>query len=420
MKKTIIEKIIAKNAGLEKVYPGDIVDVKIDRLMINDSNGPTVFKNFQKLGVKEIINKDRIMVAMDHKVPPWGLDLPEKINFCRRFCREYNIKGFKEIGHHGIGHQMMCERFVRPGEVAVGTDSHSTMYGGMGALGCGINSADAAVIMATGKIWMMVPESCLITLKGRPKKGVTAKDIALKLQTLAPTDHFIYKAIEIAGDYAHEMSVAGRLVIANMLCETGAKCGILPPDEIVAEYLGEEVCTLSSDPGADYVDYFEVDLDNLEPVLACPHAVENVKNITEVEGVEIDQAFLGSCTNGRIEDFLQAAEILYGRKVHPNVRLIIVPGSQSVFLEMTRMGLTQLFTECGAAVLSSSCASCGGFGPGTIASNEVCIATTNRNWLGRMGPASSSVYLGSAYSVAAAAVSGKIESPLKYLTEGSV
>lgn len=415
MKKTIVEKIIAKHAGLAEVHPGDIVDVKIDRLMINDSNGPTVFKNFQKLGVTEICNKEGILVAADHRVPPWDSVQADNINFCRMFCREHRVEGFREIGHHGIGHQMMCEQFVGPGEIAVGTDSHSTMYGGMGALGCGINSADAAVIMATGTAWMMVPESCLVTLKGRPQKGVTAKDIALKLQTLAPVDHFIYKAIEIAGDYAHEMSVASRLVIANMLCETGAKCGIFPPDQVVADYMGKEICELASDPDAVYTDYYEIDLDALEPVLACPHAVNNVKNITAVEGTKIHQAFLGSCTNGRIEDFIQAAEILRGRKVHPEVRLLIVPGSQAVFLEMTRMGLTELFTECGAAVMSPSCASCGGFGPGTIGNGEVCISTTNRNWQGRMGPSTSSVYLGSAYSVAAAAVSGKIESPLKYL-----
>ncbi|MCD8223509.1 MAG: 3-isopropylmalate dehydratase large subunit [Clostridiales bacterium] len=419
MKKTIVEKIIANHAGMEEVYPGDIVDVRVDRLMINDSNGPTTFKNFNELGAKEIRNPENILVAIDHRVPPWEAKQADNINFCRTFCREHKMTGFREIGRNGIGHQMMCEGFVRPGEIAVGTDSHSTMYGGMGALGCGINSADAAVIMAEGTMWMMVPESCLVTLKGRPRKGVTAKDIALKLQTLASVDHFIYKAIEITGDYAHEMSVASRLVIANMLCETGAKCGILPPDQIVADYLGEGVCTLASDPGAEYSEYYEIDLDDLEPVLACPHATNNVKTVSEVEGVKINQAFLGSCTNGRIEDFLQAAEVLRGRKVHPEVRLIVVPGSQNVYLEMTRMGLTELFVESGAMVLSSGCASCGGFGPGVIGSNEVCISTTNRNWQGRMGPKSSSVYLGSAYSVAAAAVAGKIESPWKYLAERS-
>ena len=212
------------------------------------------------------------------------------------------------------------------------------------------------------------------------------------------------------------MSVSSRLVIANMLCETGAKCGILPPDQVTADYLGEEVCRLSSDPDAVYSERYVIDLDELEPVLACPHMVSNVKKVTEVEGTKIHQAFLGSCTNGRIEDFLQAAEILRGRKVHPNVRMIVVPGSQSVYLEMTKMGLTELFTECGAAVMSPSCASCGGFGPGVIGDGEVCISTTNRNWLGRMGPKTSSVYLGSAYSVTAAAVAGEIVSPLKYLT----
>ena len=231
---------------------------------------------------------------------------------------------------------------MRPGEIAVGTDSHATMYGGMGALGCGINASDAAVIMATGKTWMMVPESILITLKGRPKKGVTAKDIALKIMTIAPLERFIYKAVEITGDYAHEISVDGRLVITNLICETGAKCGIFAPDAVVANYLEEPVCNIASDEDAVYCEKFEIDLDALEPVLACPHEVSNVKNLSEVEGTKIDQAILGSCTNGRIEDFLQAAEIMRGRRIHPDVRMIIVPGSQKVFLDMTRLGLVEV------------------------------------------------------------------------------
>lgn len=418
MGKTIIEKIISAHAGGREVRTGDIVDVTVDRLMINDSNGPTVFKDFQLLGAEEVRNPEGILIAMDHRVPPWDSKHADAISFCRGFAHEHALAGFREIGRNGIGHQMMCERFVRPGEIAVGTDSHSTMYGGMGALGCGVNSADAAVIMATGTMWMKVPESVLITLKGRPRRGITAKDIALKLQTIAPAENFIYKAVEINGEYAHEMSVASRLVIANMICETGAKCGILPADQVVADYLGEKIRFESSDPDASYAARYEIDLDELEPVLAFPHAVSNVRPVTEAAGVKINQAFLGSCTNGRIEDFLQAAEILRGRKVHPDVRMLIVPGSQQVFLEMTRLGLTELFTECGALVMSSSCASCGGFGPGTIGSGEVCISTTNRNWLGRMGPKSSSVYLGSAYAVAAAAVAGEIVSPLAYLQGG--
>jgi len=415
MGKTIIEKIISTHSGKKDVKPGDIVDVSVDRLMINDSNGPTVFKDFYLLGVNEVKNPEGILIAMDHRVPPWDSKHADAINFCRTFAREHKLNGFRDIGRNGIGHQMMCECFVRPGEIAVGTDSHSTMYGGMGALGCGVNSADAAVIMATGTMWMKVPESILITLKGRPKKGVTAKDIALQLQTVAPPEIFIYKAVEIAGEYAHEMSVSSRLVIANMICETGAKCGIIPGDDVAAAYLNEDICHLTSDPDAVYSEQYEINLDEMEPVLAFPHAVNNVKPISEASGIRIQQAFLGSCTNGRIEDFMQAAEILRGRKVHPEVRLLVVPGSQQVFLEMTRLGLTELFTECGAAVMNSSCASCGGFGPGTIGSGEVCISTTNRNWKGRMGPASSSVYLGSAYAVAAAAVSGEIVSPLVYL-----
>jgi len=416
MKQTIVEKIIAQKAGLQEVHPGEIVDVEVDRLMINDLLGPTVFKNFTALGAEKIVNPERILFGVDHHAPPIDAKQADTLNFCRMFCKEHKLPGFLELGRHGIGHQLMCEDFTRPGEIAVGTDSHSTTYGGMGALACGINSADAAVIMATGKMWMMVPESYQLILKGRPKKGVTAKDIGLKLQTLAPVEHFIYKSIEMGGEYSHEMSVAGRLTIANLICETGAKCGIFPADDVVAEYLGDKkISRVCSDPNAAYAGRFEIDLETLDPVLACPHGVENVKNLSEVAGTKIHQAFLGSCTNGRIEDFEQAAEILRGRKVHPDVRLLIVPASQKIFLQMTRMGLTELFVECGATILVSGCAACGDCGPGTIAAGEVCISTTNRNWKGRMGSPDSEIYLGSAYAIAAAAVAGLIEPPAKYL-----
>jgi homoaconitate hydratase family protein len=416
MKQTIVEKIIAQHASLPEVHPGEIIDVKTDRLMINDINGPTVIKNFIDLGAGKVVNPDRIIFSLDHRVPPIDIKQADSLNTCRTFCKEHNVGGFLEIGRHGIGHQVMCENFTRPGEIAVGTDSHSTTYGGMGALACGVNSADAAVILATGRMWIMVPESCLVTLRGHTRKGVTAKDIALKLQTLAPVDHFIYKSIEVVGGYAHEMSVSSRLAIANMICETGAKCGIFSADDVVAEYLGDKnINRVCSDPDASYVEHFEINLDILEPVVACPHSVENVKNVSEVVGKKIHQAFLGSCTNGRLEDFVQAAEILRGRKVHPDVRLIIVPASQQIFLDMTRMGLTELFTECGAAILTSGCASCAGEGSGAIGAGEVCISTTNRNWKGRMGSSNSEVYLGSAYTIAASAVAGVIDSPIKYL-----
>lgn len=415
MGKTIVEKIIASAAGRNAVIPGEILDVQVDRLLINDLLGPTVFKNFRSLNCDKIVNPDGIIFGIDHRVPPADVKLAENLKVSRDFCHAHELKGYGEIGRHGIGHQLMCESFTRPGEIAVGTDSHATMYGGLGALACGINSADAAVIMATGKMWMKVPESVKVVLNGTLQRGVTAKDISIHMQTLAPVEEFIYKAVEICGDGAKALSVASRLVIANMIAETGAKCGIIAPDEKVAEYLGGEVRMIDSDEDAAYEQTYEIDVAGMKPLVACPHAMNNVKEVDAVAGTPIHQAFLGSCTNGRIEDLMQAAEILRGRKVHPNVRLLVVPASQNVYKEATRMGLTELFLEAGAAIMLPCCASCAGNGPGVLAAGERCISTTNRNWKGRMGSPDSEVYLASAYTVAASAVAGVIESPLKYL-----
>jgi 3-isopropylmalate/(R)-2-methylmalate dehydratase large subunit len=414
----LVEKIIAKASGRKLINPGEIVEVNVDRLLINDLLGPTVFKNYLSLNAKEIISPERIIFGADHRIPPAEVKLAENLNFSRKFCKDHKLSGFGEIGRHGIGHQLMCENFTRPGEIAVGTDSHATMYGGMGALGCAINSSDAAYIMATGKIWMRVPESCRITLKGNLKQGVTAKDIALKMQTLAPIEHFIYKAVEISGDGAHALSVEGRLVLANMAAEIGAKCAIIPPDEKISEYLKtdsiDSIDYILADEDVEYQDEYEIAVEDIKPLVACPHFMNNVKEVSEVRGVPIHQALLGSCTNGRIEDLQQAAEILKHNKVHADVRLIIIPASQNIYLEATRLGLTEIFLSAGAAIMLPSCAACAGNGPGVLASGERCISTTNRNWKGRMGSPDSEVFLASAYTVAASAVAGEIEDCSKY------
>lgn len=415
MGQTIIEKIIAKAAGADFVSPGQILDVNVDRLLINDLLGPTVFKNFESLGAKEIVNPDRILFGIDHRVPPPDVKLAENLKISRDFCHLHDLPGYGEIGRHGIGHQLMCENFTRPGEIAVGTDSHATMYGGLGALACGINSADAAVIMATGKMWLKVPKSVKITLKGKLQKAVTPKDISLRMLTLAPVDRFIYECLEFVGDGADALSVPGRLVICNMVAETGAKCGIFVADDNTEAYLGEPVERLRSDADAEYDGEYQIDVENLPPLVAAPHMMDNVKPLQEVVGTPIDQCFLGSCTNGRIEDLEQACEILKGRKVHRNTRLIVVPASQSIYLEATRRGLTEILLEAGAAIMIPSCAACAGNGPGVMAAGERCMSTTNRNWKGRMGSPDSEVYLASAYSVAAAAVAGEIVSPLEFL-----
>ena len=417
MSQTLTEKLIARAAGKSEVSPGDIVNVRVDRLLVNDLLGPIVFSQFESLGSKKVWAPERVLFGIDHRIPPAEVQLAANLKLCRDNCKKYEIARFAEIGRHGIGHQMMCEGFVQPGEIAVGTDSHATMYGGLGAFACGVTSSDAAVIMATGDIWLQVPSSVKINIAGKPGKCVTAKDIMLKILTLAPLDQFIYKAVEVEGDAIRNLSLSGRLVICNMIAEMGAKNGIVAADEKTAEYLGrsgEGSAYIRSDEDAAYERVYAFNVSRMAPLIACPHQVNNVKEVGEVRGIPIHQAFLGSCTNGRIEDLQQAVEILKGRKVHPEVRLIVVPASQSVLIEATKLGLTEILLESGAAIMTPSCAACAGNGPGVIAAGERCISTTNRNFKGRMGSPDSEVYLASAYTVAASAVAGVIEDPRRF------
>ncbi|WP_160662517.1 aconitase/3-isopropylmalate dehydratase large subunit family protein [Colidextribacter sp. OB.20] len=417
MGSTIIEKVFARTAG-RPVKPGEIVGVTVDRLFINDFQGPIVFSQFETLHAEAVVRPEMILFGMDHRVPPADVKSANNHRICRKFCKEHGIERFSEIGRHGIGHQMMVEHFTRPGEVALGTDSHATMYGALGTLACGITSSDAAVIMATGKIWLQVPASIRINVVGRLKPGVTAKDISLAMIKLAPLNQFIYKAVEIGGECIREMSVSGRLVIANMAAEMNVKCAILEADEKTLDFVGctaDECHIERPDSDAVYERVLTLDVSELAPLIACPHNVDQVRTISEVEGLDVDQVFLGSCTNGRIEDLEQALEILDGKKVHEGVRLIVVPASQEVMLEAVQKGYIEKLLKAGAAIMTPSCASCAGAGAGLIGDGERAIATTNRNFKGRMGSPNSEVYLASAYAAAAAAVTGKICDPRVFL-----
>jgi len=421
MGQTLTEKFIARAAGLQSVSPGEIVGVSVDRLMINDALALVVFKKFESLGVEKIVHPERILVCLDHKVPPENVAGADSYCHIRSFCKKYGLVGFHEIGRHGIGHQVMCENFTRPGEIAVGTDSHAPMYGGLGALGCGINSSDAAVALATGKIWMCVPEAVRILFEGKLRRGSTAKDISLFMQNLDDAENFNYRNLEILGSGVRTLSASGRMTISNMAAEMDVKACIIEPDERVAEYLGDAVgCDLKPDLDAVYANTFTVDLDKIEPLIACPHSVHNVKPIREVRGLPINQVVLGSCTNGRLEDFLQAAELLKDRSVHPDVRLLVIPASQKVYTEATALGVTETLLRAGATILPPSCAACGAFGPGKIGAGERCVSTTPRNFKGRIGSTDSEVFLASAYTAAASAIAGHIESPKRFLKEGKL
>ena len=417
----LTEKILARAAGKKTVAPGEILSIRVDKLMINDFVGAIVFKQFESLGAGKVWDPDRVLFAVDHKTPPADVKTAEQINAFRKYCKKYGITRFGELGRHGICHQMMSEGFVLPGEVALGTDSHATMYGGLGAFSCGVTSSDAAVILATGEIWVQVPASVRFDISGPLPPAVTAKDIALKMLTTGPLTEFSYKAVEIEGEAIRNLSVGGRLVICNMAAEMDAKNGIIPGDEVTAKYLGAgpgQKAVEQRDPDAHYEKVFKLDVSGLKPLVACPHAVNNVKEVREVKGTPIHQAFLGSCTNGRVEDLQQAAAILKGRKVHPDVRLLVVPASQKVFAEAARLGLISTLLEAGATLLTPSCAACAGTGAGTIAAGERCVSTTNRNFKGRMGAEESEVYLASAYTVAASAVAGVIEDPGVFIGKG--
>lgn len=417
MGQTIVEKILTR-AARKAVTPGEIVDVCVDRLFINDFQGATVFNQFNSLGADKIVCPDHVMLCLDHRVPPADVKSANNQKFCREFCQEHNIEHFMEIGRQGIGHQMMVEGFTLPGEVALGTDSHATMYGALGTLACGITSSDAAVIMATGKIWLQVPGTIRINIVGKLKRGVTAKDISLAMIKLAPLSTFIYKAVEIGGEAIHDMSISGRLVLANMAAEMAVKCAVIEADEKTLEYCGcenEKDRVILPDVDANYEQILTLDVSELDPLIACPHNVDNVKRVREVAGLKVDQVFLGSCTNGRIEDIEQALEILDGKKVHRGTRLIVVPASQSVLMEAIQKGYAEKLIRCGAAIMTPSCASCAGAGAGLIGDGERAVATTNRNFKGRMGSNNSEVFLSSAYVAAAAAVAGAICDPREYL-----
>jgi len=418
---TLTEKIIARAAGKKSVSPGEVVSIRVDKLMLNDFVGAIAFKQFESLGVGKVWDPDRVLFAADHRIPPAEVKWAEHLKSCRNYCKKYGVTRFGEIGRHGICHQLMSEGFVLPGEVALGTDSHATMYGGLGAFSCGITSSDAAVIMATGEIWIQVPAGVRFDISGHLSPTVTAKDISLQMVKVAPLEETSYRAVEVEGEAIRQLSVGGRLVICNMVAEMDAKNGIVPADEITSNYfdtgMGKRPME-QRDPDARYEKVFQLDVSGLKPLVACPHEVTNVKEVREVRGTPIHQAFLGSCTNGRVEDLQQAAAILKGRKVHPDVRMLVVPASQDVCAEASRLGLITTLLEAGAAVLTPSCSACAGSGPGIIAAGERCIATTNRNFQGRMGSLESEVYLAYAYPVAASAVAGVIEDPGKFLGKG--
>jgi homoaconitate hydratase family protein len=413
----ITEKILAKASNKKVVSSGEIVDVNVDMLMTHDLTGPLAVDAFKKIGVKKVWDNQKVVVILDHQIPAESIKAAELHKTMRQFAQEQKLCIY-DVGRGGVCHQVMPEQgHVTPGAVIVGSDSHTCTYGAFGAFSTGIGSTEAAAVMATGKIWFKVPQAIKIVVNGKFSKYTTSKDLVLNIIGKLGVDGAIYKSTEFSGSAIHEMSIAGRMTLCNMAVEMGAKNGIIEPDNITREYLQERVQilpdfnALKSDKDAQYEQTVEFDVSNMEPQIACPSSVDNVKPISEVGDVIIDQAFIGSCTNGRLEDLRLAAQILKGKKVKDGVRALIIPASQEIYRQALTEGLTEIFIDAGAVVCSAACGPCLGGHIGLLAAGETCISTSNRNFIGRMGSTQANVYLASPAVVAASAITGKITNP---------
>lgn len=410
---TIAEKIIARAAGVEEVKPGQIHTVELDYLMSNDGTTHLTIDMYNnKLKNPRIADKDKIVFIVDHNIPAENPKTAAVHKKMREFARENGIKFFEG---KGVCHQIMFENFVEPGQLIFGADSHTCSYGALGAFGTGVGCTDFLYAMVTGKSWVMVPETLRFNLKGKLREGVYPRDLILTIIGDIGANGANYKVMEFAGEGAHNLSVNDRFVLCNLAVEAGAKTGIVEPDEKVEEFIKEHGRRADnmyvSDEDAKFLKVYEYDLDKIEPVVARPDFVDDVIPLSQVCDVKIDEAFLGSCNNGRIDDLRVAAEILKGRKVNPDVRFLIAPASNNVYIQALDEGLIDIFMESGAMVMNANCSVCWGSCQGVIGENEVLISTGTRNFKGRAGHPSSKVYLGSAATVTASAIAGKIALP---------
>jgi 3-isopropylmalate/(R)-2-methylmalate dehydratase large subunit len=416
----IIEKILANASGKKHVSPDDIVEANIDVAMTHDLTGPLAIKSFREIGAKKVWDKDKVVIILDHLVPASSVISAGLHKIVRNFAEEQGIKNFYDVGRGGVCHQVMPEKgHVRPGEVIVGSDSHTCTYGAFGAFATGIGSTEMAAVFATGKLWFRVPEVIKIDVTGKFQKWVTAKDMTLNIIGKIGADGAIYKGLEFGGSTIRDLTIDGRMVLCNMAVEMGAKAGIIEPDQKTLDYVkartDKPFNPVKSDKDATYERVVDVDVSELEPQVAVPHSVDNIKPVTEVEGTEVNQAFIGSCTNGRLEDLQSAAQILKGKKINRNVRLIVIPASQEIYLNALNEGLIKTFMEAGATIGNPNCGPCLGGHMGIMADGEACISTSNRNFIGRMGSTKSFVYLASPATVAASALTGTITDPRKVM-----
>lgn len=413
---TMTQKILAAHAGLDKVYPGQMIMAKLDLVLGNDVTTPVAVEEFKKTGINKIFDKSKVAIVPDHFTPNKDIKSAENCKLVREFARSMEVENYFEIGQMGIEHALIPEKGLAvPGDLIIGADSHTCTYGALGAFSTGIGSTDMAVGMATGEAWFKVPEAIRIVLKGQMGEWVSGKDVILHIIGMIGVDGALYQSMEYCGDGVASLSMDDRFTIANMAIEAGAKNGIFEVDKKTLEYVSEHSyrppVLYNADTDAEYSRVIEIDLGTIRPTVAFPHLPENTRTIDEVGEVRIDQVVIGSCTNGRLEDLRTAAKVFKGNKVAPGVRTIVFPATQKIYLQAMKEGLLEIFIEAGAAVSTPTCGPCLGGHMGILARGERAVATTNRNFVGRMGHPESEVYLASPAVAAASAITGKISSP---------
>lgn len=413
---TMTQKVLAAHAGLDEVKAGQLIMADLDLVLGNDVTSPVAINEFNKAGFDSIFDTEKVTMVMDHFTPNKDIKAAGQCKQCRDFCGEYKIKNFFDVGDMGIEHALLPEKgLVAPGDCVIGADSHTCTYGALGAFSTGIGSTDMCAGMAKGKTWFKVPSAIKFNITGKLPKYSAAKDVILHIIGMIGVDGALYKSMEFSGDGLKNLTMEDRLCMANMAIEAGAKNGIFAVDEITLDYIKDKVSrdykVYEADPDAEYDAVYDICLDDIKPTVAFPHLPENARTFDMIGNVKIDQVVIGSCTNGRIEDMRCAAEILRDRRIADNVRCIVIPATQKVYLQAMQEGLLEIFINAGCAVSTPTCGPCLGGHMGILAKGERAVATTNRNFVGRMGHPESEVYLASPYVAAASAVTGRISQP---------
>ena len=416
MSMTISEKILARHAGRSKVQPDELIEARVDFTLGNDITAPIAIEAFRKAGAEKVFDRDRVALIPDHFIPNKDIASAMQAKMLRDFAREQNLTHYYEVGRMGVEHALLPEKgLVLPGDVVIGADSHTCTYGALGAFATGVGSTDLAAAMMTGKIWFKVPPSIKFIYRGKLRPWVGGKDLILYTIGQIGVDGARYRAMELTGEVVDSLPMTHRFTMSNMAIEAGAKVGIIAPDSITEEYVKTRAQRpyefFSSDPDAAYEAVYDWDVSGFEPMVALPHSPGNVKPVTELPEIPIDQSVIGSCTNGRLEDLQVAAEILKGKKVAPGVRCLIIPATQRIYQDALRQGLIEIFLEAEAAVSTPTCGPCLGGHMGILAAGEKAVATTNRNFVGRMGHIESEVYLSNPAVAAASAIAGRIVHP---------